>query len=159
MFFMSNSTTAEQSFDFHLEEFRRLKDDISQNHRIHLQIEIFTLTATGLIASLIISNQAVIAAPGMSFIWWSPLFVLYFGFIWSRSYVQRSFEIGQYLLKLEKQFGLSQLGWEHTHAPLRAARGGRISYPKLLLWVGLFGFFSVLALKFGSGPIWQALPR
>jgi hypothetical protein len=118
------SKADDRQFNFHLEEFKLLKEEILQQQRIRLQLEIFTISAAGLIASFLMAHKQVIETARAEIGWFAPLLVLYFGLIWSRSHVQRSSEIGSYLARVEARFGLSDLGWERTVAAYKVERGG-----------------------------------
>jgi len=121
----TSQINTDNGFEFHMEEFKQLKEEMRQFQRTRLQLEIFTISAAGLLVAFFVTNKSLIENSSAEFIWWSPLLVLYFGLIWTRTQTQRNMEIGAYLARVEARFGLPELGWERTIAPLKVASGRR----------------------------------
>jgi hypothetical protein len=116
-----------------------LKTEILQLSRIQTQLEIFTVVAVALLFWFLATNERVLGdRPGARFlIWWSPIFIVFTGYMMSRSFVRRCYQIGAYLRTLEKRFAAGGQGWEHALQPDGGRLRRAISPAKGLFWLVL----------------------
>ena len=129
----------EDEREFHLEEYRQLRAEILFRSRVHTQLEVFTVMAVALIFWFAATSEGTLRdRPEARFlIWWSPVFIIFTGFILSRSFVKTNYRIGAYLKRIEKRFAMDGQGWEHSLQPDGGWRRPSISLAKATFWLVL----------------------
>ena len=163
-------------FSFHLEEFKSLRDEIARLDQAKRQYEIFTIMGIGLITAWLFTQQSTIEADNMTIIWWSPLVVAALGYAQTRAYVRRSYQVGEYLNRLEDSFAARGLGWEAFLAakrkPPEGARArtirwfwnpGSVSTVTKVIWTIVFVLLAAMGARFcgleGFGKFFTAVIR
>lgn len=139
---------------FHLEEYRGLRAEITTSIRSQFEAYLYALVANGGIIAWLLANRAELEAYGF----WGlklaalvPLLVTVLAYCWTIFYGKHVQTVGGYLRKLEERIGAANLGWETFLAGQPYIPGShylkRMHYGNLL-WILLFladiGFAAVL---------------
>jgi len=133
-------------FDFHISEFNWLKQEILQNDRAKNQIEILSFVAVALLHWFIMTSHKFSEESIKVILFFLPSIITVFGYFWSRSFVWRSIQIGNYIMKIEKSIALDGLGWE---SEIDSFRGRKRFYhfdlPIQAAWVSCFSLSLLMA--------------
>jgi len=138
-----------QKNDFHIEEYKALREEILQNDQSKNQIELLTFASCGLIYWFNISSRSNLSSLENLVLWFMPTFLIMVGYVWSRSYVERSKQIGKYINAIEHNMAENKLGWENFLQRERDLGGSVVSRPKKVIWLIVFAISLLLGLQFG----------
>lgn len=129
---------------FHLEEYRGLRAEITATIRSQFEAYLYALVANGGIIAWLLANRAQLDTYG----YWGlklaalvPFLVTLLAYCWTLFYGKHIQTAGGYLRKLEERIGAANLGWETFLASQPHIAGSHLlkrMYYGNLLWILLF---------------------
>jgi hypothetical protein len=132
---------------FHLEEYRSLKNEVEYRVKATEQIELLVVVGiAGLYTWL--SKESGTASGG---IWWLPVVLVTLGAFRQIALLNRIMEITSYIREIENRLCLEDPGgWEHFLRNIRRSpRGHLISMSGYFLWILLLAMTVAIALNGG----------
>lgn len=140
-----------QVFEFHMEEFRLLKEEILQHDKSKNQSEILTFASVGIVYGFIFQFNEFIVKSNIYIVWFVPCLLLIFGYLRIIAYRAHIRLIGSYLKNLTLEYSADHLGWEKLVDSLRRQHGHLTANPRII-WLPFFVFSILAGIRFGFGP-------
>ncbi len=130
-----------KSDEFHLEEFKSLRDEIRQRIQESGVIVRNSVLASAVLVAWLATSGANIANQQLyALAWWLPLVLCGFAALRAYSLFTRIIAIGRYIQLLESVIGNAEiLGWEHHLGGLRRStwQANAIDVIAVAFWVAL----------------------
>ena len=113
---MNDMPMTNEQRQYHLEEYKCLKNEIAESFKESFQVVVFSVTANAAIIAFVSSHSDLAGHGAFRFLYAIPLFVAFVSYalyLLRRRSISR---IAQYLYRLENAFAAKDLGWERFYA-------------------------------------------
>ena len=141
-----------ESYAFHKEKFKTLREEIARLDSAKRQLELFTVAAVAAITAWLFVHNVDIESNHLIIAWWMPCVCAILGYLQAQAYVRRSLQVGRYVMRLEKIFDPKELGWEsfldNERKTKPILKGRIVSGMTKVVWSFILVIFGALGIKF-----------